>query len=100
MVSKTLLKRMVGEVSVPVLGGLLSDYSARITERDEVDADLLEEVSAIETILTELKARGGVKSDRQRRKDRAKPAEETPVIATIGGGVREPIRAEAGSIQR
>lgn len=94
----TLLKKMSREVSVPILGGLLADYTQTIASADEVDADLLEVITAVDVIIAELKSRGGSAGTTQKRKPRTKPqapvitpqpAANTHVIATIGGGERE-----------
>lgn len=72
--NRILLKKMVGEVSQPILGGLLADYAQQIIDAEELTEDV---VAAIDIISAELKSRttGGSNSQRQRR-SRAKKTEE------------------------
>lgn len=73
--SKTLLKKMAGEVSQPILGGLLVDYAQQVTDAEEVTEEL---AAAIEILSAELKSRvSGASNSQRSRKQRAKKTEET-----------------------
>lgn len=95
-VSKSLLRKMAAEVSVETLGGLLADYSGRIADREAVTADTLEDVAAIELIVAEIKSRGGIRPERQKR---SKP-EVVNVIGNNGGAAPDvgSIRTQSGQL--
>ncbi|MCM3784298.1 hypothetical protein M3231_15045 [Neobacillus mesonae] len=98
--SKTLLKKMAGEVSQPILGGLLADYAQQVIDADEVTEEL---AAAIEILSAELKSRvTGASNSQRSRRSRAKKTEEpapstsqsTSVLprninASIGGQTHE-----------
>jgi len=88
--NRTLLKRMATEVSVKTLGGMLVSYAENAAENDEVTDDVLEIIASIETLIAEMKSRGGTKPERKRDSKR-KPA---------GGGSDGSIRTEGGQLQR
>ncbi|MNW54539.1 hypothetical protein D3C74_321440 [compost metagenome] len=93
--SKALLKRMAGEVSVGTLAEMVADYAQGITDAEDVDDGVLETVGAIGTLIAEIKSRsgGGTKPKRSRRESKAE--ESTPAPAPpvqIGGGIREQVR--------
>ncbi|WDI03977.1 hypothetical protein PUW25_08515 [Paenibacillus urinalis] len=72
--SKTLLKKMAGEVSQPILGGLLADYAQQVTDADEVTEEL---AAAIEILSAELKSRvTGASNSQRSRRSRARKTEE------------------------
>lgn len=98
-ISKALLKRMAGEVSVGTLAEMVADYAQGITDAEDVDDGVLETVGAIETLIAEIKSRsgGGAKPKRNRRESKAqeKAEENEPAPAPpaqLGGGIREQIR--------
>ncbi|SDW21726.1 hypothetical protein [Paenibacillus sp. PDC88] len=72
--SKTLLKKMAGEVSQPILGGLLADYAQQVIEAEDVTEEL---AAAIEILSAELKSRvTGASNSQRTRRSRAKKTEE------------------------
>lgn len=88
--NKSLLKRMLTEVSVKTLSGMLVSYAEEAAENEDVTEDVLENIACIELIIAELKSRGGVKQERK-RDSRRKPA---------GGDVDGSVREESGELQR
>lgn len=72
--SKTLLKKMAGEVSQPILGGLLADYAQQVIDAEEVTEEL---ATAIEILSAELKSRvTGASNSQRSRKPRARKTED------------------------
>ncbi|TCM89585.1 hypothetical protein EV294_11250 [Paenibacillus sp. BK033] len=88
---KALLKRMAGEVSVKTLGGMLVNYAQSIATHNTITNDLLDDIAAIETLIAELKSRGGV-TEKKREGKRRKPAE--------GDNVNGSVHPESGELQR
>lgn len=92
--NKTLLKRMATEVSVKTLGGLLVNYAEQIADNEEVTEETLEVLASIETVIVEMKTRGGVKPERKRK------AQQTNGVINGGGSDDGSIRTESGQLQR
>jgi len=57
MMNKQLYKKMVGEVSVPVLAGLAIDAAQNLLEVDDMNDDAMEQILLIEIVTNELKSR-------------------------------------------
>lgn len=88
--NKTLLKRMLTEVSVKTLGGMLVSYAEEAATAEDVTEDVLETVASIEMIIAELKSRGGTKPERKRDSRRK----------SNGGDADGSVREESGEFQR
>ncbi|MFD1135562.1 hypothetical protein [Paenibacillus urinalis] len=79
--SKTLLKKMAGEVSQPILGGLLADYAQQVIDAEEVTEEL---AAAIEILSAELKSRvTGASNSQRTRRPRAKKTEDVTEEKTV-----------------
>lgn len=57
MINKSLLKKMVGEVSISTLCELLAGYANSITETEEGSEEMIEILGSIDTVVSELKSR-------------------------------------------
>lgn len=88
---KALLKRMAGEVSVKTLGGMLVNYAQSIATKNAITNELLDDITAIETLIAELKSRGGV-TEKRREGKRKKQTE--------GDNADGSVRTESGQLQR
>ncbi|WP_337102310.1 hypothetical protein [Paenibacillus sp. YIM B09110] len=87
--NKTLLKQMASEVSVKTLGGMLVNYAEMAAEFDEVTEEMLNVVDTLETLIAELKSRGGIKPEKKRDSRRKN-----------GGDSDGSVRTESGELQR
>lgn len=88
--NRTLLKRMASEVSVKTLGGMLASYAESIADEDEVTEETLDVIASIETLIAEIKARGGIKPEKKRDSRRKQ----------TGGESDGSVRTESGELQR
>ena len=80
MMSKALLKKMAGEVSVTTLGGFLVSYAEQINQ-EEVGEEALETIAAIEIITSEIKSRKAKKPKGE--KPAEKPAPSSGIVGNL-----------------
>lgn len=86
MFSKAILKKMVQEVSLPVLLSMFQDYVEQLPKVEEITEPFMESISNVEIFLTEIKRRSPASQPATKRpRTSAAPTTESPKLIGNGG---------------
>lgn len=80
MISRQLFKKMVGEVSTPILFGLIADAAQKFADESDVTDKVAEQIEMIEVICGELNGRKP-KEEKRKKKAEEKP-QSSPAVST------------------